>query len=95
MLARARIAMEEGQDEIFDSISGKLADAEPVSRENRLDGVRVALTILMVFALFAIVAVVVSETKPQTTSFQFVSLASGLAGIGIGWLFGAGTSRKK
>jgi hypothetical protein len=68
---------------------------EPTEREDRLDRVRVAATILMVVALFAIVAVIVFKATPPPGVTQLVSLASGLAGIGLGWLFGAASTRSK
>lgn len=56
-----------------------------------LDRVRVWATLIMVAALFAIVWVVAVRPNPTTGATQLVSLASGLAGIGLGWLFGTGT----
>jgi NAD(P)H-hydrate repair Nnr-like enzyme with NAD(P)H-hydrate dehydratase domain len=49
-------------------------------------------TLVMVAALFIIVYVV-AKPNPVTGATQLVSLASGLAGIGLGWLFGTGTAR--
>jgi hypothetical protein len=49
----------------------------------------------MVIALFSIVAVVVFKTSTPPSIYQLISLASGLAGIGLGWLFGATTARRK
>jgi hypothetical protein len=65
----------------------------PAERGESLDRHRFRVTIVMVLALFGIVAVIV-VTKPNASSgiFQLVSLASGLAGIGLGWLFGAAAS---
>ena len=62
-----------------------------------LDWVRVVATLIMVAALFIIVYVVAIKPNPGQASgeTQLVSLASGLAGIGLGWLFGTGTTRRK
>jgi hypothetical protein len=63
--------------------------------KDALDWVRVVATLIMVVALFVIVYVVVLRpTQGQATGApQLVSLASGLAGIGLGWLFGTSTPR--
>ncbi|SPM43619.1 Mycobacterium numidiamassiliense ORFan [Mycobacterium numidiamassiliense] len=63
--------------------------------KDSLDWVRVVATLIMVTALFVIVYVVAIKPNPgqSTGAAQLVSLASGLAGIGLGWLFGTGTAR--
>jgi|SRR5215471_3355239 len=95
MLQRAQDALGAGDTELFDSLAGKLLGDQPNTREDRLDIYRLLATIIMVGALFAIVVVIVGENKPAASLFQFVSLASGLAGIGLGWLFGTGTARRR
>jgi hypothetical protein len=69
--------------------------ADPAEPKDPLDKIRIIATLIMVIALFAIVAVVVFNPKPPTGIAQLVSLASGLAGIGLGWLFGAASVRGK
>ena len=75
-----------------------LAAPQPGTTQGRptndgLDWVRVVATLVMVAALFIIVYVVAIKPNPVTGATQLVSLASGLAGIGLGWLFGTGTAR--
>ena len=82
-----------GDTASLSSLADKLATA--AVREDRLDRVRVFATLLMVAALFTIVVVIVNKKSPLTSLYQFVSLASGLAGIGLGWLFGTATTRSK
>jgi hypothetical protein len=93
MLEQAEMALAKGDMKLFDSLAGKLLGARPSAREDRLDTYRVLATTIMIAALFTIVVVIVLEKKPSTNLFQFVSLASGLAGIGLGWLFGTAASR--
>ena len=94
-IAVAEDALARGNSTRFDELTGKLGDYQPTRNEDRLDKVRIFATILMMGALFTIVVVVVNKSKPPVTLFQFVSLASGLAGIGLGWLFGTATTRTK
>lgn len=95
MLQRAKDALAAGDTKLFDSLAGKLLVDQPATREDRLDIYRILATTIMVGALFAIVVVIVGKNNPSTNLFQFVSLASGLAGIGLGWLFGTGTVRRR
>jgi hypothetical protein len=95
MLDQARQALNDRNPELFESLSSKLLAARPSAREDRLDTYRVLATTIMVGALFAMVVVIVGKKNPSTNLFQFVSLASGLAGIGLGWLFGTGTARRR
>jgi len=94
-IAVAEDALARGDTDRFDLLTGKLGDYQPARNEDRLDKVRIFATVLMMAALFAIVVVVVNKSNPPTSLFQFVSLASGLAGIGLGWLFGTATTRSK
>ena len=95
VLDRAKEALKNGDTQLFDSLTGKLLAERPDAREDRLDIYRVLATTIMVGVLFTIVVVIVGENKPSSNLFQFVSLASGLAGIGLGWLFGTGTTRRR
>jgi hypothetical protein len=81
----------------YSSISGEppLHPTEPAVPADPLDKFRIIATLVMVIALFAIVAVIVFNRTPPSGITQLVSLASGLAGIGLGWLFGAASSRGK
>lgn len=72
-----------------------LPPTEPAESADPLDRFRIIATLVMVIALFAIVAVIVFNRTPPSGITQLVSLASGLAGIGLGWLFGAASSRGK
>jgi hypothetical protein len=94
-VAMAEDALARGDTARFDSLTAKLGEYQPTRNEDRLDRVRIFATILMMAALFTIVVVVVNKKSPPTTLFQFVSLASGLAGIGLGWLFGTATTRSR
>lgn len=78
----------------FDSPRGESAPAKPGVVSDPLDRVRVTATLVMVGALFAIVAVIVFRRTTPSGIYQLVSLASGLAGIGLGWLFGAARGKK-
>jgi len=95
ILDRAKEALKAKDTATFDSLTGKLLAGRPDERENRLDKFRLFATALMVAALFTIVIVIVGQNKTSNTDFQFVSLATGLAGIGLGWLFGTGASRRR
>jgi len=95
MLDRAKEALKNNDTKTFDSLTAKLLAEKPSEREDGLDIYRVLATTLMVAALFAIVIVIVGENKTSNSDFQFVSLASGLAGIGLGWLFGTGATRRR
>jgi hypothetical protein len=96
LLAKAeRDYLEGGDIGAFDERMNKLAAAQPAGPEDPLDRVRVTATLIMVAALFAIVAVIVFKKSPPSSLNQLVSLASGLAGIGLGWLFGAATTRSR
>jgi hypothetical protein len=84
--------------EIRKSLATPAATApQSSSPKDPLDAVRVVATLIMVTALFIIVYLV--ALKPSNSaaagSTQLVSLASGLAGIGLGWLFGTGAPRGK
>jgi hypothetical protein len=98
LLAQAKWDFSRGKPVTFGSLRG--APVSPVSPESAapkdpLDRVRVAATLLMITALFLIVAVIVFRKTTPNGIYQLVSLASGLAGIGLGWLFGAATARSK
>lgn len=95
VLERAREALESGNTQLFESLTGQLLAENPGGREDRLDIYRILATTIMVGALFAIVVVIVGENRASTNLFQFVSLASGLAGIGLGWLFGTGATHRR
>jgi hypothetical protein len=90
-LAEAKEKFLEGKPITVDSLDGTV---QPAALADPLDKVRVAATLLMVVALFAIVAVVVFKTTTPPGIYQLISLASGLAGIGLGWLFGAATTAR-
>ncbi len=94
-IAVAEDALARGNTSRFELLTGKLGEYQPTRNADRLDRVRIFATLLMVAALFTIVVVIVNKKSPPTTDFQFVSLASGLAGIGLGWLFGTVTTRSK
>jgi uncharacterized membrane protein len=93
LVAQAEEKYMAGDTDSLNSLADRLTTA--AVREDRLDRVRVFATLLMVAALFTIVVVIVNKKSPSTTLYQFVSLASGLAGIGLGWLFGTATTRGK
>jgi hypothetical protein len=100
LLAEAeREYLQGGDIKSLETLRNTLAAAQPATPQDRpkdpLDRVRVVATLIMVVALFAIVVVVVRETKPSESVTSLVSLASGLAGIGLGWLFGAATMAGK
>lgn len=97
LLAKTEADYLEGRIDTFDSLKDKLklVTDQPAERQDPLDRFRIIATLLMVAALFTIVVVIVNKKNPPTTLFQFVSLASGLAGIGLGWLFGTGAVRRK
>jgi hypothetical protein len=84
-----------GKPVSFGSPRAEPLPVKPAASKDPLDKVRVAATLLMVGALFAIVAVIVFKRSPPSGVYQIVSLASGLAGIGLGWLFGAAAVRSK
>jgi hypothetical protein len=55
--------------------------------EKLLDGWRVVTTVVLVLALFTIVAIALSTSTAATTASPYVSILSGLAGIALGWMF--------
>jgi hypothetical protein len=87
--------LKRGDIKSLDKLRNNIAAAQPAAPEDPLDRVRIITTLIMVAALFAIVAVIVFNRTPPSGVNQLVSLASGLAGIGLGWLFGAATTRGK
>jgi hypothetical protein len=92
--------IETGNMEHLLMVRNSIAAPQPSTTQDRslkdpLDWVRVVATLIMVAALFVIVYVVVIKPNPATGATQLVSLASGLAGIGLGWLFGTGIARGK
>ena len=84
-----------GKPVSYNSLRNELPPIEPVEPRDPLDKYRILATLIMVIALFAIVAVIVFNKTPPSGIAQLVSLASGLAGIGLGWLFGAASARGK
>ena len=92
LLAQAKENFLDGKPITVDSLKDTVqVDTAP---KDPLDKVRIAATLLMVVALFAIVAVVVFKPTTPPGIYQLISLASGLAGIGLGWLFGAATTTR-
>jgi hypothetical protein len=55
------------------------------SHERFLDGCRVAVTGLLILALFVIIYHV--STTATSSATPYISLLSGLAGIALGWMF--------
>jgi hypothetical protein len=67
-----------------------VSDVVPDSKshhERVLDWWRIAVTGLLVIALFTIVMVVVEQNSTNNAAAPYVSLISGLAGIALGWMF--------
>jgi hypothetical protein len=95
LLAQAKDDYLEGKPIRLDSLKSDLVPPPPSAPEDRLDRFRVILTIVMVAGLFLIVAVIVFRPTTPSGIYQLVALASGLAGIGLGWLFGSATARSK
>jgi hypothetical protein len=103
LLNEAERAATEGNSNRFDElITRLLADGrppltdEPSEHDRTMDRWRVVTTAVMVLALFIIIvsATFFSE-RAANNAAQFVSLFSGLAGIALGWLFGAGTGSSR
>jgi hypothetical protein len=94
LLQRARKALDDGDLKKFDSLAERLLDTQPRAREDRMDRWRLYATGIMLAALVYIIIEIVRNNETSGNLFQFVSLTSGLAGIGLGWLFGAGTTRR-
>ncbi|MGW0227964.1 hypothetical protein ACWDWO_06610 [Actinopolymorpha singaporensis] len=63
----------------------------PSSHYARIDAARIAITILLVVGVLAMVIWALIEHDP-TVAAQYVAPVSGLAGIGLGWLFTNGRS---
>jgi hypothetical protein len=84
----------QGDIESLNKLRANIAAARQPAPEDPLDRVRVVATLIMVAALFSIVAVIVFRPSAPSGLNQIVSLASGLAGIGLGWLFGATRGKK-
>jgi hypothetical protein len=64
--------------------------------EKLLDAWRVVTTIILVLALFVVLAFVLHSAAIAKTATPYVSLVSGLAGIALGWMFaGAGNSGRQ
>ena len=94
LLAQTEYDYRHGQAVALDSLKDRLAAVQLAARQDPLDKFRIVATLVMVAALFTIVYVVAIKQHPSTSLYQLVSLASGLAGIGLGWLFGAATTAR-
>jgi hypothetical protein len=94
LLQRAQKALDDGNLKQFDALAEKILGTQPSVREDRMDRWRIGATGIMLAALVYIIVEIVLKDETSGNLFQFVSLTSGLAGIGLGWLFGAGTARR-
>jgi hypothetical protein len=102
LTARALRAARRGRMDQFAELSrmsGGLPDLQSggapeagrdTSHEYKLDGWRVFITVLLILALFTIMALIVSKSLATSTATPYVSLLSGLAGIALGWMFASG-----
>lgn len=95
LLQQAREALVDKDIRRFDSLVEKLMGTQPSARDDRMDNWRIWATGIMLAGLLVIILFIVIKHENGGNLFQFVSLTSGLAGIGLGWLFGAGTARRR
>lgn len=58
----------------------------PLGHQGRMDAARILITMILVLGVLAIVGWSLS-LKDAATAAQYVAPVSGLAGIGLGWLF--------
>jgi hypothetical protein len=93
LLQQARQALVDGDIARFDSLAEKLQGTQPSARDDRMDRWRIGATGIILAGLLVIILFIVIRNEKSSNLYQFVSLTSGLAGIGLGWLFGAGTAR--
>jgi len=99
LLSEASAAATAGDTQRFDDLITRLlsdgraeSTDEPSDHEKRMDRWRVATTATMISALFLIIVLVSFNSRAGNNAVQYVSLFSGLAGIALGWLFGAGST---
>ena len=102
LIREAELAQEAGNTEAFQAVMQQItlqlqagtvaASAEDVTyerqRERRLDRARLVLAALLLLGLIIIIVIAVTTNAEAST---YVSLVSGLTGISLGWVFGAGT----
>jgi hypothetical protein len=105
LIAKVFEAAQEGKFDDADRISRYVAspaspalarsvpDAES-PHEKALDGWRVAITGVLVIALFTVVVIIVVQNSTNSAAAPYVSLLSGLAGIALGWMFANATGGK-
>jgi hypothetical protein len=110
LLKEAQRAQEKGETERFQTLieqilahasqgtSVTIDNAEESVRERRMDYWRIGVTALLVVVLFVTILYTVGVLTSGTTqaaAAQYVTLISSLAGIALGWLFGAGPSTSR